>query len=1132
MSTIVSTGYKLAQTIISNGLTTGNQWSNPNNALLPDGDLAVSNVMQGAASDFILGNFNFNLPQDAVVTGIEIQLIAQRGEQTIPPISLTLVAVDDTSGQNVYYPYTAPFTGLTTALATYILGGQNYQFATQFTVDQLNNLKLQLIANGDISVDCVLLNAYYYTESVTPPTPTESGCIDCNSPIQNNAMALELPFLVNDTKFYIKKGAFTYPDGTPISPGDMGTCGGEMVFVFDPAKNKGQSSTFTENVVAPYFPGDPINSASWTLLPSGVMEIDIKSVTNRGRQFHTPYDHDPSLMSDHDANSTVILSNSGLFLKRFVRDCQVDIVFSPPIVVKDEGVVETPSVHEFDYVGAGVTIQIPDPSQPHNTRVVIPGAGGTTPPEVVGVGSGTSGNTQVLTLSYTVPSAGVDRGAVIQISTQEDVSVVSVDVGGTAAMQLVTETHAGTNIRQEQWGCVAQPIGTLTVTVTLSAPAYISSGCETLKDVDQATPFGAISNTTAASNSPSTILVTTKDYSLVIDGLATAQTPILYTPGPGQTLNWSHTANSDTRQGGSTVEPAGTQPDNVTMSYSLTQNTRWCLTAVEVQGITAPTPPSAGVQSVTGYYVDNTDPANPIITAPKNNTTNSAPTVNDDSTQGYSIDSKWFDTLTNTLYNCVDASVGAAVWAAASTGGGGGGQLITLTAGEDLVTGDTVGYATNIDDSAMKAVWAYRSQTQATASDYESVLSACEIDTNKYILLLFNSSTSVASPVVAQLNDDMTWTFGTPVNLVNPDGQGTAVCKLDTDKFLVALFTQQTPYRVRTYVCTVAGTVITVGGNNTHNSAFNGNFVQLVQLGTDQAAMIVSGTQVSSRCHIFEVTVAGTVPTIGTATLVVNNNVAGMIEKVDTNKIAILFNDTLRTATVAAGVWTINAPVTLPSTAKMGTKTNGGIKSISANNVWVSAVTAGLVVYCFNYDVSGAPALVASGSVNIGAGSLFQTLATDGTEMYLAIQSTDLLYSGFAKLTINGGSIDIGAFAGNFNLGGSYGTSNPNGFVQNNILTMTSFGRYCFFKYQQTSSGTAITVTYHVQGMTPYFVGIAQQTVNLGDPVSVLINGVDTNQSGLSAGTLYDPFEGGLTPTITPTAFTMKAQSSTDVELN
>lgn len=53
----------------------------------------------------------------------------------------------------------------------------------------------------------------------------------------------------------------------------------------------------------------------------------------------------------------------------------------------------------------------------------------------------------------------------------------------------------------------------------------------------------------------------------------------------------------------------------------------------------------------------------------KNNITASAPTVSNDSSQGYSVKSQWFDTSTSTLYICEDASVGSAVWTGISGGG-------------------------------------------------------------------------------------------------------------------------------------------------------------------------------------------------------------------------------------------------------------------------------------------------------------------------------------------------------------------------------------------------------------------------------------------------------------------------------
>jgi len=611
-NTIVSTGYILPQSVISNGQTTGNAWTNPTNVLIVDGDVAQSDPGAGVASDIIIGNYNVNIPQNAVVTGITMKLIGYRGAQTSPAITVTPYLVDNTSGQDVFYPYVTPFTGLTETSATYTLGTQNYLFASSFTPDQINNMKIQLISNGDVYIDSFLVNVYYYIPGPSGSTPIpSSGCEDCNSPIQVQAMYLQLPFKIGETKFYLKPGSLTYPDGTPVQPGDVGTCGGEIDFVFDEGKAKSAGGNFEENVILDLY------SNGWTVLPSGVIEVDIGSVTNRGIPFHSPFTHDATLMSDHDANSKVVISNNAHFESRFVRACQADSVFSVPISIKDEGVEETPSVHSMNFVGGGVQVTVPDPLNPNDVEISIPGVGGTISPSIVSTTSTTSGSTQVDEIESDLVITGLNRGAVIQIATEQLVTVTGVTVGGVAATQEATVTDAPNNLRSEAWVCVNPPLGIQPVVVTLSAPAYVSFGAECINNIDVSTPVGTTQTATGTGFTPTLNLNTTYDNSLVFDSLCTAQTPILFTPGAGQALNWSEVANSVTRQGGSSVESAGLQPDTITMDYSITQNTPWALCAIEIKGITNTV--TGFVQTVTDdgngiVNVDNTDPQNPVIT--------------------------------------------------------------------------------------------------------------------------------------------------------------------------------------------------------------------------------------------------------------------------------------------------------------------------------------------------------------------------------------------------------------------------------------------------------------------------------------------------------------------------------------
>lgn len=404
------TNFLLPTQIISNGIVTGNSWKDPNNLLLLDGDVAESNPGVGASSDIVIGGFNTNIPVGSVINGIEIQIIGYRGAQTSPVLTISPNFDDNLSGSDVYYPYVTPFTGLTPSLATYTLGTPTYLFGTTFTVDQINNMKLQILVNGDTYLDTVLVKVYYTTPAVetlnynslvgifqvgdvitgalsgaTATIVTDDGssqmtvtaisgvfqpgeqitglpsgafanlnttapgiCIDCESPIQVQAMELYLPFLIGQTKFYLKPGSFSYPDGRPVQPGDAGSCGGKIPFVFDEGQRKIAGSNFEENAVL------DTNLGTWTVLSSGVIEMDLGVITQRGLDFKAPANHISTLMSDHDANSKVIISNNEPYNLTLVRACQADFIFSPPITVQDEGVTKTISLHLLDFLGEGV----------------------------------------------------------------------------------------------------------------------------------------------------------------------------------------------------------------------------------------------------------------------------------------------------------------------------------------------------------------------------------------------------------------------------------------------------------------------------------------------------------------------------------------------------------------------------------------------------------------------------------------------------------------------------------------------------------------------------------------------------------------------------------------------------------
>lgn len=597
MSTIVSTGFKLAQTVISNGAVTGNEWSNPNNLLLTDGDVSESNPGAGVASDVIIGNFLAQVPANAVIVGIELQIIAKRGAQTSPVLTLSPNAVDDTSGTDAYYPYVTPFTGLTLDLESYILGSPTYLFATSWTPDMINNFKLQFLANGDISVDTALLNVFYYIpDSTSDVIVVGDSCDDCNSPIQAQPFYLAQPFLSGDRYAYLQ--SFNYPDGTPIQYADLGACGGYITLVFDPAVPKVGNGNFEENA----------KTAVWETMPDGTVRLDFGDITVfRGLMFHTPYTADADLRSNHDQNSKVIISDSAPFLGQYLQRCQIGAVVSAPIEVLSEGSDIVKPAVKLNFKGGGVVV-LQNGGDPEQADITISGIAPTTP-VVVDVGSGTSGSSQVSSLQFDITVSGVNRGLLVQVSTEQLATISSITFNGTPLIQKISKVDAGNNLRNEQWFLTAPSLGTFSVIITLSQPAYISAGGEALVSVNQSSSTGATASSGGTSLAPAVNLVTTVDNSNIFDGITTAKTPILYTPGTDQVLEWHFTANTDTRQGASTYLPAGSTPDAITMQYAITQNTPWIMTALEIKGLPGATPVVTGltVEDVpTGVIVPNT----------------------------------------------------------------------------------------------------------------------------------------------------------------------------------------------------------------------------------------------------------------------------------------------------------------------------------------------------------------------------------------------------------------------------------------------------------------------------------------------------------------------------------------------
>ncbi len=670
---IVTTGYKLCQSIVSNGQVTGVQWQDPQNIFLSDGLFASSAPGNSAASDLIVGNFAFAIPSGAVVTGFNIKVIGKEGSQTVPPLTLTISAYDDTDGTPVFYPYTAPYTGLTPDNEEHILGGQNYLFGTTWTSDQANNLKLAFVANGDISLDSASVEAFYYVPNAPGPDPDpDASCFDCNSPIQVQKMTLKLPFKVTDTVFYLTAGSFAYANGTPVIPGDMGTCGGDIDWTFDQSLRRDGNSNFAENAVLPYDPND-VSTPTWTVLSDGTIKVDLKTLSNRGIPFHPPFTSDPNLISEHVAGSEVVISNNARFYSRFVRLCQAGIVFSKPIDGLDEGMTIVTALEKLNVVGDQVMLE-QDGTDPKQANLIFVSNPTNTTPTPGSSSTGTTGAGTATSLTYSHTAISGENYLRVWVST-DDIAITSVFYG-TDAMTLVgSKTNAPANEQVALYELVNPTVGAANIVVTMASAAHITSGGNGWNDVDIASPTDGVSaGNTGNGTAPTGTATTTTQNSVVQDVVGAKQNATTF----AQTAPWSIIGQvSAAARPGATSYRRVLLSGPVTDTYSMSPTGDWTILTAGIRGSSLPT---GGVQSVTGTYIDNTDPVNPVSVVPLNNTAGTDPTVNDAESFGYAVDSKWFNSSSGDFFTCTDATNGAAVWV-----------LITGSAGTGItsINGDT-----------------------------------------------------------------------------------------------------------------------------------------------------------------------------------------------------------------------------------------------------------------------------------------------------------------------------------------------------------------------------------------------------------------------------------------------------------
>lgn len=147
------------------------------------------------------------------------------------------------------------------------------------------------------------------------------------------------------------------------------------------------------------------------------------------------------------------------------------------------------------------------------------------------------------------------------------------------------------------------------------------------------------------------------------------------------------------------------------------------------------------------WSIDDGDSWHLIQVLPQNNVAATAPTINDDSDDGYSIGSRWVDTATDLEYVLTDATVGAANWVQ-TTGATTQPALVEIASGKLLIA------AATIDINAIPA----------TYQDLILVIRARSTAAQETILMRFNSDNAAN---YSAINEQVTGTTEAHANANN-----------------------------------------------------------------------------------------------------------------------------------------------------------------------------------------------------------------------------------------------------------------------------------------------------------------------------------------------------------------------------
>jgi len=421
----------------------------------------------------------------------------------------------------------------------------------------------------------------------------------------------------------------------------------------------------------------------------------------------------------------------------------------------------------------------------------------------------------------------------------------------------------------------------------------------------------------------------------------------------------------------------------------------------------------------------------------------------------------------------------------------------TYTAAESIAAGDPVSMTSTTDE--VENFLASRLDQPGAESTFDAdtciLINAMNVSEDKVAVLYYSNTDGSPFLTIGTTDVDKVTTWGTPAGVpaaTNVFG----ICKLEDDKIAISYVDGGQGY-VR--VATIAGTVPTIGAAASISS---GASVSTAVCGVDTDKFVVvygdAGDGGDGKAKV--VSVSGTTCTVDDAGVdMFNADVQYLsIAKLDTDKAAVFFSDfgdgdkgkgsvltIVGTSVFASAVTEFDAGAVTATTCSQ-LDTDKIILSFQESGVGCQGRVASVTGTTMTYGVV-APIYTA----NVATPSV---VAVSATEAYVVYEGQTGSTAGLNKLSISGTTITAGRRYG-------FGTSG-------NVISATSVAKLgeknrFIICYRDESAGGGLSEAFQDYDNSDAVVGIAQSSVSATDSVVIRSKGIDSNQVGLTPGAAY-----------------------------